>query len=315
MWLCFGIYRPPTPGNLASFFEELTGSLSKRSEFYENVIVLGDFYVDVKVAGRELDKNEEFCDLFNLTKLIRNETCFTRDHKSAIDLIVTNEPKSFQNTCITETGLSDFRTLMLTFFKTQVTHLKPKIISYRNYKHFEDTRFLEDLNSIDVSLNTDEPNKNYSSITDKFPNVVNRHAPLKKKTLRGNQAPFLTKELRKEIHIRSKLMNKYNKNPTENKTICKKQRNTSVSLRRKAIKVYFNNVTKTGVQTNKDFRKLFTLFLRNKGFLENTEIILTEKDKIVTGEKELVRIFNDRYINIVELLPNYTSQRCKRTGN
>ena len=59
-------------------------------------------------------------------------------------------------------------------------------------------------------------------------------------------------------------------------------------------------MTKTGVQTNKDFRKLFTLFLRNKGFLENTEIILTEKDKIVTGEKELVRIFHDHYINIAE---------------
>ena len=30
------------------------------------------------------------------------------------------------------------------------------------------------------------------------------------------------------------------------------------------------------------------------------EIMLTEKDKIVTEAKELVRIFNDHYINIVE---------------
>ena len=28
-WLCLGIYRPPTPENLASLFEELTDSLSK----------------------------------------------------------------------------------------------------------------------------------------------------------------------------------------------------------------------------------------------------------------------------------------------
>ena len=28
--------------------------------------------------------------------------------------------------------------------------------------------------------------------------------------------------------------------------------------------------------------------------------MLTEKDKTVTEEKELVRIFNDRYINVVE---------------
>ena len=59
-WLCLGIYRPPIPENLASFFEDLTDSLSKKSEFYENFIILRDFSIDVKVAGRELDKFEEF---------------------------------------------------------------------------------------------------------------------------------------------------------------------------------------------------------------------------------------------------------------
>ena len=33
--------------------------------------------------------------------------------------------------------------------------------------------------------------------------------------LRSNQAPFSTKELRKEIYTRSKLKNNYNRNPTE----------------------------------------------------------------------------------------------------
>ena len=61
-WLCSGIYRPPTHENLVSFFEELAESLSKGSEFYENLIILGDFNIDVKVARRELDKPDEFCD-------------------------------------------------------------------------------------------------------------------------------------------------------------------------------------------------------------------------------------------------------------
>ena len=34
--------------------------------------------------------------------------------------------------------------------------------------------------------------------------------------------------------------------------------------------------------------------------IENEEIMFTEKDKTVIEEKELVRIFNDRYINVVE---------------
>ena len=108
-------------------------------------------------------------------------------------MILTKKPKSFQNTCITETGLNDFHKLISTFLETQITCLKPKIVFHRNYKHFEDSRFPEDLNSTDLLLNTDDPNENYNLITDKFLNVVNRNAPLKKKMLRGNQAPFLIK--------------------------------------------------------------------------------------------------------------------------
>ena len=118
----------------------------------------------------------------------------------------------------------------MTFFKTEIIHLKRKIAFYQNYKHFEDSKFLEDLNITDFSLNTDGTNENYIFITDKFLNIVNRHAPLKKKTLRNNQAPFLTKELKKDIYTRSKINNKCNRTPTEEiKTIY-------VSPRRKAIR-------------------------------------------------------------------------------
>ena len=45
------------------------------------------------------------------------ETCFNRDDKSTIDLILSNKLKSFQNICITETVLSDFHKLIFTFFQ------------------------------------------------------------------------------------------------------------------------------------------------------------------------------------------------------
>ena len=50
---------------------------------------------------------------------------------------------------------------------------------------------------------------------------------------------------------------------------------------------------------NKDLWKLIKPFLTNERFLENAEILLAEKDKIVTEEKQLVRVSNDHYINIV----------------
>ena len=41
---------------------------------------------------------------------------------------------------------------------------------------------------------------NYDSLVNKFSELVNKHAPLKFKTLRGNHAPFMNKELKKAIY-------------------------------------------------------------------------------------------------------------------
>ena len=54
----------------------------------------------------------------------------------------------------------------------------------------------------------------YDSFKDIFLSITNKHAPLKTKMIRGNQAPFMTKELSKQIMIRSRLRNKFNKHKT-----------------------------------------------------------------------------------------------------
>ena len=73
------------------FFEELTNSLSKASESYEHLIIMGDFNIHVTNRGVEFNMLDEFCDFFNLTNLITSPTCFTKTHKSTIDLLLTNK--------------------------------------------------------------------------------------------------------------------------------------------------------------------------------------------------------------------------------
>ena len=70
-------------------------------------------------------------------------------------------------------------------------------------------------------------------------NVPSKHAPLKCRVTRGNQAPFMSKELSKAIMKRSRLETKYYETKQEaDRTACKKQQNLFVKLRRKAIKQY-----------------------------------------------------------------------------
>ena len=111
-WICFSIYRSPESSNHSTFFEELTTSLSKAILKYENLLIMGEFNIDMKSKSLGYDKLDEFCDLFNLTNLIKSETCFTKNHKSLIDLFLTNTPFSFQKTHVSETGLSDYHKLI-----------------------------------------------------------------------------------------------------------------------------------------------------------------------------------------------------------
>ena len=77
---------------------------------------------------------------------------------------------------------------------------------------------------------------------------------MKKKIVRGNNAPFMNKNLSKAFMHRSKLKNKYNKNPTEpNKLLYKKQRNICVNLLKKEKKKYYNNLDMKIFDDNKKF--------------------------------------------------------------
>ena len=195
---------------------------------------MGDFNIDInKNEAIGHDKLDVFCITLNLTNLVKSDTCFTNNHKSTIDLFLTNKPRSFQFTSVTETGLRDYHRLITTFMKSYFSRLKPKIIHYRNFKRFDEQKFIDNVKNADFSFETDDPNENYSVLTNTFSSIVEKHAPLKKKIVRGNHAPFITKDLRKAIYTRSRLKSKYIKNPPEvNEKLYKRQRNKCVSIRK-----------------------------------------------------------------------------------
>ena len=89
-------------------------------------------------------------------------------------------------------------------------------------------------------------------MTSAFPRVVNKHAPLKQKVLRTNDAPVMIKDFRKTIYTRYWFKNNFSKNSTTNdeRFYKKKQRN-----RRKCTGNYFCNISRKGIPTNTEFGK------------------------------------------------------------
>ena len=199
----------------------------------------------------------------NLTNLIKTETCFTKSNESLIDLFLTNKLLSFQKTRVTETGLSDYHNLISTFFKSHFIRLRPRVITYRNYKKVDENVFLNDLQKLEIKLDEQNSESSYSLSSNKFLEVLKKHAPLKKKVLKGNHSPFVSKEFQKAIYTRSKMKSKLNQNPSrENVLAYKKHRNICVSLRRKSLKNHLKSITKKGINNRQSFRKFIKPSLR-----------------------------------------------------
>ena len=65
-------------------------------------------------------------------------------------------------------------------------------------------------------------------------------------------------------------------------------------------KTTIKKLTEKGLTTNKNFWKFIKQFLTNKGFVGNKDITLIHKNKVITDEKQLTKLFTSHYINIVE---------------
>ena len=252
---------------METFFQDLTDSLSRAINSYGNIILWGDFNITIKKENSiTYNQLEEFCDTFNLTNLVNSKTCFVNKHKSTIDLILINNLRSFQITNVTETGVSDCHKLITTFMKYYISRLRQKNVHYRSYKNFNEEKFLSGVEEVDFSFKTSNSEENYSVLRNVFSNIVNIHAPLQKKILRGNDASFMNKELRKEIYTRSSFGNRYFKNSTkENETSYKKERNKGVSLRRKSLRQHFSeNFSKNTLIILFNIKKIITFIITLK---------------------------------------------------
>ena len=169
--------------------------LDSHSSTYEKILILGDFNVEAD------DQNmKTFCDSYSLTSLIKQPTCYKNpSHPKCIDLILTNVPRSFQTTCVIETGLSDFHLMTLTVMRKSFKKLKPRVINYRSYKHFSNDVFRESLLgklSQQTFVSNDYGFEKFCNITLK---ALDKYAPKIAKHTRGNQMPFMTKDLFKNI--------------------------------------------------------------------------------------------------------------------
>ena len=143
--------------------------------------------------------------------------------------------------------------------------------------------------------------------------IFNKLAPIRKKYLRANEAPFITKELHNAIMKRSRYRNKFLKDKSQtSRENYKIQRNLCKKLLRKTKKSYFESLNTIKITDNRTFWKTVVLLFTNKAS-RGEKIILSEAGKHISNDKKNCNIFNNFFSKVVSDLKildyyNYFSQ-------
>ena len=154
---------------------------------------------------------------------------------NCIDIFITNSPLSFQNTITVSNGLSDFHKMIITVMK--MSYIERNISNYESFG----TTFIE---------------------------VFNKHAPLRKKFLRANHAPYIIKTLGKAIMHRSQLETKYLKTKIQTDLkLYKKHKNFCSKLYKRERRKYYVLLDTKNVLVSKEFWKTTKPFLSDKNIV------------------------------------------------
>ena len=146
----------------------------------------------------------------NAKNIVKEPTCFeSLSNPSCMDLVITNSYSNFQNTKAISTGLSYFHKMVVVVLKHTFHRSVPKELVYRDYKNSDRVIFKRKLeDKLNQQINE------YKHFEKMFLEILNIQAPIKKKLMRANHVPYMTKALRRAIMKRSELESKYVKNKT-----------------------------------------------------------------------------------------------------
>ena len=291
-WVLCGCYHPPRQSD-QYFFDHIRNALDIYLKYFDKFLLIGDFNTE--------DTEPCLSDLlyeYEAKNIVKEKTCFKSIlNPTCIDLFITNCPQSFQNTKALSTGLSDFHKMVVTVMKMTYKKEVPSEIYYRDYKSFDPFSFKNALEN-KISENHNKGNS-YDDFENKFMEVINKHIPLKRKLLRANHAPYMTKLLRKAIMRRSQLETRYLKNKTnENLVLYKKQKNFCSKLYKKERKKYYNNLEMKNITDNKTFWKTVKPFI-SKNVCFSDKILIEEDGEIISEDLQLCEKFSDYFENIV----------------
>ena len=196
----------------AEYLDNICMMLENVTDNGNDIYMLGDMNIDWLSSNCTLKKKlSNAATLCNLSQVIGVPTRINvnRDGRvtsTCTDHFFTNCSEKCSKAVSVPVGFSDHNIVALTV-KTKVPKAGPTVIHRRTYKTFLENDFIADVENIewDTVLEKMHENAALDFFMNLFSAVCDKHAPIKKSTVRSLKAPWLDEELRKLMRERDLL--------------------------------------------------------------------------------------------------------------
>ena len=286
------IYRPPSSDT--QWTEEFTNILEKTQTLNTEMIIMGDFNIDLTQENHKTRKWKHLMNTFGLTQTVKEPTRVTKNSATLIDHVYTSSLNTVEeiDTSVAKITISDHFAVVVTLKKAKNTAKgRHNYIQYRNFKNFNENAFKLELATAawDLINETEDPNVALEWLNKTMLNSLNRHAPIKTKRVRRQIKPkWFNADVRRAITRRNKIKKS---SPLELKLAQKRTKN----IIKQAKTQYYEDLIKEHKNDPANIWKIFREFQKPNSKCKHIQIV--KDDKVISDPESVAEEFSTHFSN------------------
>lgn len=205
------IYRPPNCSVL-EFCNEFESVLNQLITKYDQVLCTGDFNIDfLEPTSNSYKLLHDSINSYSLKQIIHQPTRISSTSATLIDLIICSETLKCFNVNVEDVSDISDHSLISCSVGNNRDLVKPFLYTFRNFKHFSNDNFTNDLLSIPLwhifyLNNIDEKVNTLNFLLN---NIFDVHAPLTTVRITKKRSPWLTYNIKQMQKSRDKALQKF----------------------------------------------------------------------------------------------------------
>ena len=147
-------YRPDSKTAIEPCFANFLDKVLNNANQNDDLILMGDLNLNQLEINRKTKLMDNICQIYHLRQLIVLPTRITKESSTLIDLIYASEPSYITSSGVIQLGISDHFGILASRAsnKAKKGSQDQLTIEYRDFNAFDESKFLEDVDSAPWSL-------------------------------------------------------------------------------------------------------------------------------------------------------------------